>query len=127
MAHLPPCLILGLTATGALDRGFEWTVGHTWILIGFLGQALFFGRFFVQWIASERRKQSVIPAAFWYLSIGGGLVLLCYSIHRRDPVFIVGQATGLFIYCRNLWFIHRPAAPSASAPSAPKPAAGGEP
>ena len=80
---------------------------HIWIAVGFLGQALFFGRFFVQWIASERHKKSVIPTSFWFLSLGGGLILLLYSIHRRDPVFIVGQATGFFIYSRNLWFIHR--------------------
>ena len=79
-----------------------------WLAIGFAGQAFFFGRFFVQWLASERRKESVIPRAFWFLSLGGGLVLLAYAIHRRDPVFIVGQATGLFIYLRNLWFIYRP-------------------
>ena len=81
---------------------------HVWIVIGFIGQALFFGRFFVQWIASERRKQSVVPRSFWYLSLAGGAVLLSYAIHRRDPVFIVGQATGFLIYTRNLWFIHRP-------------------
>ena len=108
MEQHPLGLVLALLAApGALDRGFEWTAKHTWILIGFLGQALFFGRFFVQWIASERRKESVIPRSFWYLSMAGGAVLLFYSIHRRDPVFIVGQATGLFIYTRNLWFIHR--------------------
>jgi lipid-A-disaccharide synthase-like uncharacterized protein len=78
-----------------------------WLVIGFCGQALFFGRFFVQWIASERRRASVIPTSFWYLSIGGGLVLLVYSIHRRDPVFVLGQATGIFIYGRNLWFLKR--------------------
>jgi lipid-A-disaccharide synthase-like uncharacterized protein len=89
---------------------------HIWIAVGFLGQALFFGRFFVQWIASERRKESVIPRSFWFLSLGGGLILLLYSIHRRDPVFIVGQATGMFIYTRNLWFIYRPAAPAGDPP-----------
>lgn len=78
-----------------------------WIAIGFIGQALFFGRFFVQWIASERSQRSVIPRAFWYLSLAGGSVLLAYAIHQRDPVFIVGQAAGFFIYSRNLWFIHR--------------------
>jgi lipid-A-disaccharide synthase-like uncharacterized protein len=83
---------------------------YLWIAVGFLGQALFFGRFFVQWIASERHKQSVIPRAFWYLSLAGGSVLLAYAIHQRDPVFIVGQATGFFIYTRNLWFILRPRA-----------------
>lgn len=83
-----------------------------WLLIGFLGQGLFFGRFFVQWIASERKKTSVIPTAFWYFSIAGGLVLLIYAIYKRDPVFIVGQATGLFIYARNLMFIHKKPAPT---------------
>ena len=79
-----------------------------WLAIGFFGQALFTGRFLVQWLASERRKRSVVPRAFWYLSLAGGLVLLAYAIHRQDPVFILGQASGLFIYGRNLWFIHRP-------------------
>ncbi len=78
-----------------------------WVLFGFCGQALFFMRFFVQWIASERRKESVFPIYFWYFSLGGGLILLTYAIHLRDPVFIVGQATGLFIYVRNLTFIFR--------------------
>lgn len=85
-----------------------------WLAIGFFGQALFFGRFFFQWLASERKKESVIPRSFWFFSLGGGLVLLAYAIHRRDPVFILGQATGLFIYIRNLWFIYRPAAQAAS-------------
>jgi lipid-A-disaccharide synthase-like uncharacterized protein len=79
-----------------------------WQIIGFLGQGLFFGRFFVQWIASERNKRSVIPNAFWFFSVGGGLVLLLYAVHRRDPVFIVGQGAGLLIYFRNLWLLYRP-------------------
>ncbi len=79
-----------------------------WIWVGFGGQALFFSRFLVQWLASERAKTSVIPRAFWFFSIGGGLTLLLYAIHRRDPVFIAGQATGVLIYGRNLWFIYRP-------------------
>ena len=78
-----------------------------WLTIGFLGQALFFGRFFVQWLASEKRKQSVIPRAFWFFSLAGGLVLLFYAIHRRDPVFILGQSVGLFVYLRNLVLLHR--------------------
>jgi lipid-A-disaccharide synthase-like uncharacterized protein len=86
-----------------------------WLVIGFIGQALFFGRFFVQWLASERRRQSVVPRSFWYLSLAGGAVLLSYAIHRRDPVFILGQATGFLIYTRNLWFIHRPTTPVADA------------
>lgn len=85
-----------------------------WIVIGFIGQAFFFGRFFVQWIASERRKRSVVPRSFWYLSLGGGAVLLAYAIHQRDPVFIAGQATGFLIYTRNLWLLRRqPAVPEA--------------
>jgi len=80
-----------------------------WVLLafGFLGQAFFSMRFLVQWIASERKKESVIPIYFWYLSIGGGLTLLTYAILRVDPVFIVGQSTGLFVYCRNLYLIWR--------------------
>lgn len=76
-----------------------------WIAIGFLGQALFSSRFLLQWIASERARRSVIPRAFWYFSLGGSAVLLAYAIHRQDPVFIVGQASGLFIYARNLYLI----------------------
>jgi lipid-A-disaccharide synthase-like uncharacterized protein len=82
---------------------------HLWVAVGFLGQALFFMRFFVQWIASEKRRESVIPVAFWYFSIGGGLVLLTYAIYRRDPVFIVGQGSGLFVYLRNLFLIRQKA------------------
>lgn len=64
-------------------------------------------RFLVQWIVSERRRQSVIPLAFWYLSLGGGSMLLCYAIYRRDPVFILGQSTGVVIYGRNLMLLRR--------------------
>jgi lipid-A-disaccharide synthase-like uncharacterized protein len=78
-----------------------------WITIGFAGQALFTARFLVQWLQSERMRRSVFPVAFWYFSIGGGVVLLIYAIHRIDPVFIFGQATGLFIYLRNLYFVIR--------------------
>jgi lipid-A-disaccharide synthase-like uncharacterized protein len=84
-----------------------WMQTHItlWTLIGFLGQGLFMMRFVVQWIASERVKQSVVPEMFWYFSLGGGIILLIYAIHRVDPVFILGQGLGLFIYLRNLWFI----------------------
>jgi lipid-A-disaccharide synthase-like uncharacterized protein len=77
-----------------------------WLIVGFLGQALFSSRFLVQWIASERRRRSFIPNAFWFLSIGGGALLLSYAIHRRDPVFIAGQAFGVLVYVRNLWLIY---------------------
>lgn len=86
------------------------TTDHVWLTIGLLGQAIFSVRFLVQWIASERRRRSVVPLAFWYFSIGGGLTLLAYAIYRRDPVFILGQSAGLFVYARNLWLIyHAPA------------------
>ncbi|MFV1950619.1 MAG: lipid-A-disaccharide synthase N-terminal domain-containing protein [Nitrospinota bacterium] len=78
-----------------------------WIIIGLVGQFLFFMRFFVQWLASEKRGDSVIPVAFWYFSIGGSLILLTYAIYRKDPVFILGQSIGSFIYLRNLTFIYR--------------------
>jgi len=78
-----------------------------WLIIGFLGQALFSMRFLVQWWASERARRSVVPLAFWLFSVAGGITLLSYAIYRRDPVFIVGQAGGLIIYTRNLYFIRR--------------------
>jgi len=80
---------------------------NIWMAIGFVGQALFTMRFLVQWLQSERMRRSVVPEAFWYFSLFGGSTLLAYAIHRKDPVFIVGQATGLFIYLRNLYFILR--------------------
>jgi lipid-A-disaccharide synthase-like uncharacterized protein len=83
------------------------TTEQLWIAVGLAGQALFSARFLVQWIASERKRQSVVPREFWYFSLGGGLTLLAYAIHRLDPVFILGQGAGLFVYARNLYFIHR--------------------
>jgi lipid-A-disaccharide synthase-like uncharacterized protein len=77
---------------------------NIWLAVGFAGQAFFFSRFLVQWIASERAGQSVIPMSFWYLSLGGGIVLFVYAVHVGDPVFIVGQSTGAIIYLRNLYF-----------------------
>ncbi len=78
-----------------------------WVVIGFIGQAMFSARFMVQWIASERARKSVIPRAFWFFSVAGGVVLLAYAVYRRDPVFIVGQGAGLLIYGRNIYFIMR--------------------
>lgn len=80
---------------------------NLWICFGFVGQLLFGSRFIIQWLASERKKESIIPLAFWYLSIGGSAILLSYAIHRKDPVFILGQCTGLFIYFRNLTLIRK--------------------
>lgn len=80
---------------------------HLWIGIGLAGQALFGARFLVQWIASERSKKSIVPLAFWYLSLGGGFILLSYAVYRMDPVFVIGQATGFLIYLRNIYLIFR--------------------
>ena len=80
---------------------------NQWLIIGFVGQALFGARFIIQWIVSEKKGESTIPLAFWYCSIGGAMVLLTYAIHRQDPVFIVGQSLGSIIYVRNLVLIDR--------------------
>lgn len=79
-----------------------------WVAIGLAGQALFTSRFLVQWIASERQGRSVIPHAFWWLSLAGGLTLLAYALWRQDPVFILGQSVGLVVYSRNLMLLRRP-------------------
>ncbi len=72
-----------------------------------MGQLLFSARFVVQWLKSEKEKRSVIPTAFWYFSISGGIVLLAYALHKQDPVFILGQSLGLFIYLRNVQLIRK--------------------
>jgi lipid-A-disaccharide synthase-like uncharacterized protein len=83
------------------------TTETIWVGIGFFGQALFFGRWLVQWIASERNAESRVPVSFWYMSLIGGLITLAYAIYRRDPVFISGQGLGTVVYVRNLILIHR--------------------
>jgi len=85
------------------------TPERIWLGLGFFAQALFGARFLVQWIASERAKASVVPIHFWYLSLGGGLLLLAYAIHRGDPVFMLGQLMGNLVYLRNLYLIRRTA------------------
>jgi lipid-A-disaccharide synthase-like uncharacterized protein len=87
-----------------------------WLAIGLAGQSLFSLRFVVQWISSERQRRSVVPVAFWYLSIAGSVTLLAYALHRRDVVFTLGQATGIAIYARNLALVR--ALPAADEPSA---------
>jgi lipid-A-disaccharide synthase-like uncharacterized protein len=82
-------------------------VASIWLTIGFLGQALFTARFLVQWMASEKKRDAVVPVAFWWLSLLGGGALLAYAISRHDPVIVVGQSMGLFIYVRNLMLIDR--------------------
>src|SRR4051794_39516290 len=86
------------------------TCGHgqstaLWLMIGFLGQAIFTARFLAQWLASEKRRDSVVPVIFWWLSLAGGMTLLCYAVHREDPVIIAGQSLGVFIYVRNLMLV----------------------
>ena len=88
-------------------RPYRAWIGTAFLVFGFAAQGLFTMRFVVQWIASERAKKSVIPMAFWYLSLSGGLMLLTYAIHRLDPVFILGQCSGVFIYSRNVWLRHK--------------------
>jgi len=85
---------------------------QVWLIVGFTGQLFFTARFLVQWLTSERARRSVVPKAFWYFSIGGGITILCYAIHREDPVFIVGQASGLLIYLRNIYFLSRESGPA---------------
>jgi lipid-A-disaccharide synthase-like uncharacterized protein len=89
-------------------------LGQYWLyLLGTAGQVLFALRFLVQWVASERKGESIIPVYFWYLSLIGSLILLIYAIFRRDPVFILGQSTGFIVYIRNLILIYRKRAASA--------------
>ncbi len=83
---------------------------NVWLTVGLIGQMIFSARFVVQWIHSERHRRSSIPMSFWYLSIVGAVILLCYALYMRDPVFIIGQAGGLFIYSRNLQLRRREAA-----------------
>jgi lipid-A-disaccharide synthase-like uncharacterized protein len=82
------------------------TAELAWVIIGLAGQIMFTMRFVVQWIASEKQRKSVIPLAFWFFSLGGGVILLAYAIYRVDPVFILGQSFGLIVYIRNLWLIY---------------------
>lgn len=78
-----------------------------WLIIGFAGQAVFTGRFVLQWLYSEFKRRSMIPVGFWYLSMLGSALLLTYAIYRQDPVFIIGQSFGFLVYLRNLQLIAR--------------------
>ena len=84
-------------------------IGHFnyWVLVGLLGQVAFSLRFIIQWLVSERKKESVIPVAFWYLSLLGGVILFVYAVYRRDIVFTIGQGSGLIVYVRNIALISR--------------------
>lgn len=103
-------LLLGrvlLTVLPFLPQSVARQPEQLMIIIGFAGQGLFAMRFIIQWLKSEGAGRSVIPLAFWYFSIGGGLVLFLYALWRKDPVIICGQGLGLFIYLRNLYLIYR--------------------
>jgi lipid-A-disaccharide synthase-like uncharacterized protein len=103
------------SAHHAIFSLFDGSISHMdiWVMIGLCGQSLFFMRFFIQWIASEKSRKSVIPEVFWYFSLGGGIILLAYAVHRQDPVFILGQAIGLLVYFRNIMLVWREKAEAA--------------
>ena len=94
--------VLGAYLHEVFIEKFDWIV-----LVGYVAQLMFTMRFVVQWIASERAGKMVMPIAFWFFSIGGGVLLFAYSLYRKDPVFIAGQGLGLFVYLRNLYFVLR--------------------
>ena len=89
-----------------------WFSPAIWSGIGLTGQVMFGSRFLVQWIASESAKRSVVPRAFWYLSLLGGVTLFAYACYRRDPVFVIGQGAGLLVYARNLMLPRTPVSPA---------------
>ena len=82
--------------------------GYIWVGLGFLGQVLFTGRMIVQWLVSEKHKRSVVPPIFWWMSLAGSTMLMAYFLWRRDPIGLLGQAFGWFIYLRNIWMFYRP-------------------
>jgi lipid-A-disaccharide synthase-like uncharacterized protein len=86
-----------------------------WLIFGFIGQLMFTMRFIVQWIASEKKQESVIPISFWYFSLAGGVTVLAYAIHRMDPIFILAYLPGNLVYLRNLYFIYKKRTPSPAA------------
>jgi len=94
--------VLGAYLHEVFIEKFAW-----WVLLGYVAQIMFTMRFVVQWIATERARKSVFPVAFWFFSIGGGVLLFGYALAKRDPVFILGQGFGLFVYLRNLYFVYR--------------------
>lgn len=85
--------------------------GYLWVGLGLLGQVLFTGRMVVQWLVSEKNKKSVVPPVFWWMSLAGSTMLMLYFLWRRDPIGLLGQSFGWFIYVRNLWMIYRPQVP----------------
>ena len=77
-----------------------------WVMVGLGGQLMFSARFLVQWIVSEKERRSVVPVAFWYFSLVGGVILFAYAVYRQDPVFILGQSFGIIVYVRNLYLLY---------------------
>ena len=98
-------------AQGVATLAARWDSTTTtelfWLGVGFGAQAMFMMRFVIQWLASEKARRSIVPDAFWYWSLAGGFMLFVYAVYRMDPVFMLGQGSGLFIYARNLYFIRR--------------------
>lgn len=94
----------------------DWNDAPLWLAFGLIGQAAFFSRFLVQWLASERAGESYVPLSFWYLSMVGSLVLLVYAIHRQEPVFALGYLPNSVVYLRNLVLVRRKGARSSPTP-----------
>jgi lipid-A-disaccharide synthase-like uncharacterized protein len=128
---LSPDAFTTLVYNDQRSRGF-WEVllnvsspaGFLWVTLGFLGQVLFTGRMLVQWLVSEKNRRSVVPPAFWWMSLIGASMLLVYFLWRKEPIGVLGQATGWFIYVRNLWLIHRHPRLKLSVTQDPAPEAG---
>ncbi len=102
-----PDMVTNMANWGPLHVRTWRALTDPWVIFGFGAQGLFMVRFVIQWVVSERKKRSYVPVIFWYFSIAGGVTMLIYAIHRRDPVFMVGQSLGLLIYTRNLVLIYR--------------------
>ncbi len=85
----------------------DWGDSPAWLAFGLLGNAAFGSRFLLQWMASERAGESVVPVAFWWLSIAGSLILLIYALHLRNPVFTLAYLPNAFVYWRNLSLIRK--------------------
>ena len=90
-----------------MNKSIFTDINNIWLAVGLIGQFFFTMRFLVQWIYSERKKQSLVPTSFWIFSLLGSFTLLAYAIYRHDPVFILGQSCGFLIYSRNLQLIHK--------------------